>query len=208
MSAPQATTAIDGKTVIYRRAVVHLVVPTHLPPSLYRTLRDWFDADQDITVVVERRAGADRRQGEGGSHRGRERRSGTERRASRNESTAALERLDLPWSARRHAHELKLILSPVPVHAAGMDREGEDCIERALAGEQSALDELYLHHYDRIRHQVEHAVGDRHAAGMTEDIFRVAFERLLDPDTDTGGHFGDWLSRLAAEMCRGHWHVR
>ncbi len=206
MSAPQAVTASNG-AVIYRRAVVHLVVPSHLADKHYHGLREWFADDLEIAVVVEQRAGSDRRRG-GDGPVDRERRSGADRREARNESTAEQEGLDLPWSARRHAHELRLILSPVPVHPSGWDQEAEDCIGRARSGEQNALDALYLHHYDRIRHQVEYAVGERHAAAMTEEVFRLAFERLLDPATDTGGHFGHWLGRLATEMTRGKWHVR
>lgn len=204
------STATDrpAEAPIYRRAVVHCLIPTELADRLYRPLRDWFAEDTQITVSVERRAGTDRRQASAGAPDGVERRSGEDRRAVEryHVSNAALEGLDLPWSARRHADQLQLILSPVPVHPAGWDAEARELVARARAGERGALDVLWLHHYDRVRHQVERAVGERRAAASTDEVFRVAFERLMADGAAPAG-FTKWLASVATEVTRGNWHA-
>lgn len=196
-------------TPIYRRAVVHCLIPVELADRLYRPLRDWFEGDAQITVSVERRAGADRRQAPGAAPAAGERRSGGDRRDAEryHESTAALEGLDLPWAARRHAGDLKLVLSPVPVHPAGWDAEARDLVARARAGERGALDVLWLHHYDRVRHHVERAVGERRASASTDEVFRVAFDRLMTDGTEVPAGFTQWLASVATEVTRGRWHV-
>ncbi len=203
------TTDSPATAPIYRRAVVHCLIPADLGDRFYRPLRDWFDGDSQITVSVERRAGADRRQAGGTMPVGEERRTGEDRRDAQRyrESTAALEGLDLPWAARRHATDLRLVLSPVPVHPAGWDAEARDLVARARAGERGALDVLWLHHYDRVRHHVERAVGERRAGASTDEVFRVAFDRLLTEGTDVPDGFTQWLASVATEVTRGQWHV-
>jgi len=203
------TTDSPTATPNYRRAVVHCLIPAELGDRLYRPLRDWFEGDSQITVSVDRRAGADRRRGAGAAPDGAERRSGESRRDAERyrESTGAIEGLDLPWAARRHAGDLKLILSPVPVHPAGWDAEAREIVARARAGERAALDVLWLHHYDRVRHQVERAVGERRAGASTDEVFRVAFDRLLEPGTTVPTGFSKWLAAVATEVTRGQWHA-
>lgn len=201
---PTASTAVRK---LHRRAVVHLLVPADLPDRVYHQLRDWFADDAQIMVAVERRAGGDRRQGDVGGPAGFERRAG-DRRAIPTESTAATECLELPRSARRHAGRLRLVLSPVPVHPDGWDREAREFVARARAGEASALDELRLHHYPQVRSAVERAVGGRRAAGATDEVFRVAFDRLMAPSAQSPAGFTQWLGAVTTEVTRGQWHVR
>jgi len=207
--SPATSSTAEASAPIYRRAVVYCLVPVDLADRHYHHLRDWFEDDSQITVAVERRAGRDRRQGDLGAPNGSERRSGADRRGERSrESTAAIEGLDLPWSVQRHAEQLRLVLSPVPVHPEGWDREAQEYITRARAGEVEMLEELYLHHYDRVRHQVERSVGERHSGAATEEVFQVALDRVMDPVTQTPTGFSRWLSALATDMTRGNWHVR
>lgn len=191
---------------IHRRAVVYLLVPADLSDRLYHQLRDWFADDEQIMVAVERRCG-DRRQGDVGGPDGRERRT-ADRRSVAAESTAATEGLELPRAARRHAHRLRLVLSPVPVHPDGWDREAREFLTRARCGEAAALDELRLHHYPQVRSAVERAVGGRRAAGATDEVFDVAFDRLMAPSAQSPAGFTQWLGAVTSEVTRGRWHVR
>jgi hypothetical protein len=185
---------------------VHLVVPADLPDRVYHQLRDWFADDPQVMVAVERRAGTDRRRAITEWTEGIERRV-AERRAVLPESTAAMEGLELPWAAQRHADRLRLVLSPVPVHPEGWDDEARGFVARARAGETSALDELRLHHYPQVRSAVERAVGRRRAAATTDEVFSVAFDRLLGPSTQPPSGFTQWLGAVTTDVTRGRWHV-
>jgi len=191
----------------HRRAVVHLLVPADLSDRLYHQLRDWFADDPQVMVAVERRRGDDRRRGDLGGPDGFERRS-RDRRHLIAESTAAIEGLELPWLARRHAPRLRLVLSPVPVHPDGWDRSARDFVARARAGEPAALDELRLHHYARVRTAVERAVGGRRAADTTDEVFRVAFDRLMMPSAQSPAGFTQWLGAVTAEVTHHHGRTR
>ena len=62
-------------------------------------------------------------------------------------------------------------------HAASDNGQIQDLVERAQLGDRSALEELYLIHFDRIYSYLHMSVGSRHDA---EDLTTQTFVKMLE----------------------------
>ena len=90
-------------------------------------------------------------------------------------------------------------------HAASDNGQIQDLVERAQLGDRSALEELYLIHFDRIYSYLHMSVGSRHDA---EDLTARVFQRAnqhLPRYTERGLPFSAWLYRIAHNSV-ANWH--
>jgi RNA polymerase sigma-70 factor (ECF subfamily) len=85
-------------------------------------------------------------------------------------------------------------------------------VERAQRGDRSALEELYLLHFDRIYSYLHMSVGNRHDA---EDLTTQTFVRMLEAIGRfrwQSAPFSAWLFRIAHNLAIDHfragWRVR
>jgi RNA polymerase sigma-70 factor, ECF subfamily len=94
-------------------------------------------------------------------------------------------------------------------HAASDDGLIRDLVERAQLGDRSALEELYLIHFDRIYSYLHMSVGSRHDA---EDLTTQTFVKMLEsigrfrwrPSVP----FSAWLFRIAHNLAIDHFRAR
>ena len=82
-----------------------------------------------------------------------------------------------------------------------------ELVERAQRGDRSALEELYLLHFDRIYSYLHMSVGSRHDA---EDLTTQTFVKMLEA---IGGFrwrsapFSAWLFRIAHNLAMDHFRA-
>jgi RNA polymerase sigma-70 factor, ECF subfamily len=93
------------------------------------------------------------------------------------------------------------------VAASGSSQDVRELVERAQGGDRSALEELYLVHFDRIYSYLQMAVGNRHDA---EDLTTQTFLRMLE--AIRGFRFGKapfsaWLFRIAHNLAMDHFRA-
>jgi RNA polymerase sigma-70 factor, ECF subfamily len=77
-------------------------------------------------------------------------------------------------------------------------------VERAQQGDRSALEELYLIHFDRIYSYLHMSVGNRHDA---EDLTTQTFVRMLESIKRfrfQSAPFSAWLFRIAHNLAMDH----
>jgi RNA polymerase sigma-70 factor (ECF subfamily) len=88
------------------------------------------------------------------------------------------------------------------------ERQMEELVERAQAGDRDALEELYLEHFDRIYSYLHMTVGNRHDA---EDLTTQTFLRMLESigrfQWGTAP-FSAWLFRIAHNLAMDHFRAR
>jgi RNA polymerase sigma-70 factor (ECF subfamily) len=88
------------------------------------------------------------------------------------------------------------------------ERQMEELVERAQAGDRGALEELYLEHFDRIYSYLHMTVGNRHDA---EDLTTQTFLRMLESigrfQWGTAP-FSAWLFRIAHNLAMDHFRAR
>ena len=80
-------------------------------------------------------------------------------------------------------------------------------VERAQAGERTALEELYLIHFDRIYSYLHMTVGNRHDA---EDLTTQTFLRMLESIGKfrfQSALFSAWLFRIAHNLSMDHFRA-
>ena len=80
-------------------------------------------------------------------------------------------------------------------------------VERAQAGERTALEELYLIHFDRIYSYLHMTVGNRHDA---EDLTTQTFLRMLESIGKfrfQAAPFSAWLFRIAHNLSMDHFRA-
>ena len=80
-------------------------------------------------------------------------------------------------------------------------------VERAQRGERSALEELYLIHFDRIYSYLHMTVGNRHDA---EDLTTQTFVRMLESIGRfrfQAAPFSAWLFRIAHNLAVDHFRA-
>src|SRR5438105_1200797 len=80
-------------------------------------------------------------------------------------------------------------------------------VERAQRGERSALEELYLLHFDRIYSYLHMSVGNRHDA---EDLTTQTFLRMLEAIGRfrwRSAPFSAWLFRIAHNLAMDHFRA-
>jgi RNA polymerase sigma-70 factor, ECF subfamily len=95
--------------------------------------------------------------------------------------------------------------------AAGKRREESGrvrgLVERAQQGERSALEELYLLHFDRIYSYLHMSVGSRHDA---EDLTTQTFVKMLEAIGRFQWRsvpFSAWLFRIAHNLAMDHFRA-
>ena len=80
-------------------------------------------------------------------------------------------------------------------------------VERAQGGERTALEELYLIHFDRIYSYLHMTVGNRHDA---EDLTTQTFLRMLESIGKfrfQAAPFSAWLFRIAHNLSMDHFRA-
>jgi RNA polymerase sigma-70 factor, ECF subfamily len=80
-------------------------------------------------------------------------------------------------------------------------------VERAQQGDRSALEELYLIHFDRIYSYLHMSVGNRHDA---EDLTTQTFLRMLESIRKFRWQavpFSAWLFRIAHNLAMDHFRA-
>jgi RNA polymerase sigma-70 factor (ECF subfamily) len=80
-------------------------------------------------------------------------------------------------------------------------------VERAQRGDRSALEELYLLHFDRIYSYLHLSVGNRHDA---EDLTTQTFLRMLEAIGRfrwQSAPFSAWLFRIAHNLAMDHFRA-
>ena len=80
-------------------------------------------------------------------------------------------------------------------------------VERAQAGDRSALEELYLQHFDRIYSYLHMSVGNRHDA---EDLTTQTFLKMLESIGRfrwRKAPFSAWLFRIAHNLAMDHFRA-
>jgi RNA polymerase sigma-70 factor, ECF subfamily len=80
-------------------------------------------------------------------------------------------------------------------------------VERAQAGDRTALEELYLIHFDRIYSYLHMTVGNRHDA---EDLTTQTFLRMLESIGRfrfQAAPFSAWLFRIAHNLSMDHFRA-
>jgi RNA polymerase sigma-70 factor (ECF subfamily) len=93
-------------------------------------------------------------------------------------------------------------------HAASDNGQIRDLVERAQLGDRSALEELYLIHFDRIYSYLHMSVGSRHDA---EDLTTQTFVRMLESIGRFRWQsvpFSAWLFRIAHNLAMDHFRAR
>ncbi len=93
-------------------------------------------------------------------------------------------------------------------HAASDSGQIRDLVERAQLGDRSALEELYLIHFDRIYSYLHMSVGSRHDA---EDLTTQTFVKMLESIGRFRWQsvpFSAWLFRIAHNLAMDHFRAR
>ncbi len=93
-------------------------------------------------------------------------------------------------------------------HAASDNGLIRDLVERAQLGDRSALEELYLIHFDRIYSYLHMSVGSRHDA---EDLTTQTFVKMLESIGRFRWRsvpFSAWLFRIAHNLAMDHFRAR
>ena len=93
-------------------------------------------------------------------------------------------------------------------HAASDSGRIRDLVERAQLGDRSALEELYLIHFDRIYSYLHMSVGSRHDA---EDLTTQTFVKMLESIGRFRWRsvpFSAWLFRIAHNLAMDHFRAR
>jgi RNA polymerase sigma-70 factor (ECF subfamily) len=93
-------------------------------------------------------------------------------------------------------------------HAANDNGRIRDLVERAQLGDRSALEELYLTHFDRIYSYLHMSVGSRHDA---EDLTTQTFVKMLESIGRFRWRsvpFSAWLFRIAHNLAMDHFRAR
>ena len=93
-------------------------------------------------------------------------------------------------------------------HAASDNGRIRDLVERAKLGDRSALEELYLIHFDRIYSYLHMSVGSRHDA---EDLTTQTFVKMLESIGRFRWRsvpFSAWLFRIAHNLAIDHFRAR
>ena len=93
-------------------------------------------------------------------------------------------------------------------HAASDHGQIQDLVERAQLGDRSALEELYLIHFDRIYSYLHMSVGSRHDA---EDLTTQTFVKMLESIGRfrwRSAPFSAWLFRIAHNLAMDHFRAR
>src|SRR5438270_694185 len=81
-------------------------------------------------------------------------------------------------------------------------------VDRAQKGDRSALEELYLIHFDRIYSYLHVSVGNRHDA---EDLTTQTFLKMLEKIGSfrwQSAPFSAWLFRIAHNLAMDHFRAR
>jgi RNA polymerase sigma-70 factor, ECF subfamily len=81
-------------------------------------------------------------------------------------------------------------------------------VDRAQQGDRSALEELYLIHFDRIYSYLHMSVGNRHDA---EDLTTQTFMKMLESIGRfrwPSAPFSAWLFRIAHNLAMDHFRAR
>jgi RNA polymerase sigma-70 factor (ECF subfamily) len=92
--------------------------------------------------------------------------------------------------------------------AANDNGQIRDLVERAQLGDRSALEELYLIHFDRIYSYLHMSVGSRHDA---EDLTTQTFVKMLESIGRFRWQsvpFSAWLFRIAHNLAMDHFRAR
>ena len=93
-------------------------------------------------------------------------------------------------------------------HAASDNGQIQDLVERAQLGDRSALEELYLIHFDRIYSYLHMSVGSRHDA---EDLTTQTFVKMLESIGRfqwKSVPFSAWLFRIAHNLAMDFFRAR
>jgi RNA polymerase sigma-70 factor, ECF subfamily len=94
-----------------------------------------------------------------------------------------------------------------PPRATATREELKALVERAQQGDRSALEELYLIHFDRIYSYLHVTVGNRHDA---EDLTTQTFLKMLESIGRfrwQSAPFSAWLFRIAHNLAMDHFRA-
>jgi RNA polymerase sigma-70 factor, ECF subfamily len=93
------------------------------------------------------------------------------------------------------------------VQPAATSQQVRRLVDRAQQGERSALEELYLLHFDRIYSYLHLSVGNRHDA---EDLTTQTFLKMLESIGRfrwRSAPFSAWLFRIAHNLAMDHFRA-
>lgn len=170
---------------------MYCVVPGRLERKLHGTLDRHFNEDPAVTVVVERRAGERRREGDRRATPlaawAADASEPTERRRIRNSDgrrvddrraamVPSLEQRELPRVARKHEDALQFAVRIEPTERRLHDAESARLAIRAQMGDREAFRALYLRYFDSVYAYLRLALQSVHEV---EDGLQAVFARLL-----------------------------
>jgi RNA polymerase sigma-70 factor, ECF subfamily len=193
-------------TVSEQGTITYCVVPRELADDLHEYLREHWQDEPAIKVVVDRRRddrrAAARREGPGAPPDGRERRTVRSphgrRIAERRTPTTRAPAPPPPRKSRRYFERLTFVLRRLPSSQAAEDVETARLVVEYQLGDRSALEDIYLRYFDRIYAYARVALKDSHEA---EDVTQQVFMRVIDAlpryRLRAGVPFRAWLFRIA-----------
>lgn len=194
---------LSGPTVTY------CVIPRELAADLYDYLRKHWQDDPTIKVVIERRSAdrrrARRRQDETAAPPPVERRQIRSREGRRLGERRALSLPvpvpQLPRRARRHADQLIFIERVEPSERAAEDVETNRLILRFQAGDQCALEVLYMRYFERVYGYARLLLRSFHEAeDAAQQVFANVLEALPRYEIRPEQPFRFWLFRITRNI--------
>jgi RNA polymerase sigma-70 factor (ECF subfamily) len=185
---------------------VYCIVPRELAPALHVPLREHFQDDRTVEVVVEQRWRDRRREGErrasteGEPPKGERRliRSpGGRRIGERRAAQVSVSSPSLPAVAEPHRDELQFVERVLASDEHDEDISTGRLVTRFQAGDAEAFTELYLRYFDRVYGYLQVALRDPHEAeDVTQQVFVNVFEALPRYERRRQP-FRAWLFRIA-----------
>jgi RNA polymerase sigma-70 factor (ECF subfamily) len=168
--------------------IVYCLVPADLAERAHEALRRHF-REQGIEVVVElrgreRRSGAERRADDHGPPRGGEERrrihAETGRRVGERRSPqVGVDAPELPRTLRRYADRLTFVERLEPTGEKREDEDSARLVARFQAGDQDAFAHLYTRYFDRVYGYLRIVFREvQEAEDVTQQVFMHVFMKL------------------------------
>lgn len=185
--------------------VIYCIVPRVLARQLYDYLRKQWEGEPTLRVVVERRRSDRRRSGRRQAEvmtppalERRQLRNAEGRRVGERRALAVpVSAPTLPRRARRYAEQLMFIERAEPSGRAAEDLETNRLILRFQAGEECALEALYMRYFERVYGYARLLLRSFHdAEDAAQQVFANVLEALPRYEVRADQPFRFWLFRI------------
>jgi RNA polymerase sigma-70 factor (ECF subfamily) len=192
-----------------RLLVTYCVVPRSLGEELFDLLRRYYQDDPSVRVVVERRCSERRREARRsfpstsattapGGERRKVRSVAGRRLAERRALALPVPGPMLPRRARRYIDQLVFLERVEPNERATEDTETNRLILAFQAGDQRALELIYMCYFERIYGYCRLLLRSYHdAEDVAQQVFANAMEALPRYEVRPNQPFRFWLFRIA-----------